>query len=88
MNTLQEGLYMKIIGLLRDLSEARKQSKAAKVASGQGLERKAGWGNYGPTGTNLITKRSMQGQLVNVPPHPVGKKSLLKGVPAPTTAQE
>lgn len=73
---------MKIIGLLRNLSEVRKKSPAAIDAAGKGLERKPGFGRYGPIGRNLVTKKSIGSALVNIPPHPVGKKALMKGVPA------
>lgn len=75
---------MKIVGLLRDLSEVRRKSLPSKMAAGRGLEKKPGWGAYGPKGTNIVTHRVRNGVLQQVPLHQTGHKPLLKGRPDPS----
>ena len=66
--------------ILKGIAEQRKVSMTSRIAKGKGLQRKPGFGNYGPKGSNLITTRSAQGQLKNVPLHPIGTPSIMKGV--------
>lgn len=48
-----------------------KKSQAAQDAEKLGLERKPGFGNYGPKGQDVVTHRSVQGKLVGVKDEPV-----------------
>lgn len=69
--------------VLRNIKEERQQTTSAKYAEARGLEKKPGFGNYGPKGTNIITHRSMGGKLKRVHLHRLGKKPLMTGKPVP-----
>ena len=69
--------------VLRQIKEDRKQTMSAKYAEGRGLEKKPGYGNYGPLGSSIITHRTMKGKLKRVHLHRLGKKPLMVGKPMP-----
>jgi hypothetical protein len=63
--------------LLEKITEQRLTGILAKKS---GLQRKPGYGNYGPTGP-YITHRSIKGRLKPVVPHRIGKDPIYKGQP-------
>lgn len=69
--------------VLKGIKEERQQSMSAQLAHARGLEKKPGFGNYGPKGSSIITHRSMGGKLKRVHLHRLGKKPLMTGKPVP-----
>lgn len=74
---------MMVRKILAKIAEERKQAMTAKMAKGKGLERKGGYGNYGPVGQDIVTHRAMDGEIKNVPLHQVGYEPMMRGEPMP-----
>lgn len=69
--------------ILQQIIEDRTKSQSGILAVRTGLERKKGFGNYGPAGQPYITHRSLRGQFKPVSPHRIGQKAQLTGKPEP-----
>jgi len=69
--------------LLQQIIEDRTTSPQGILAKRSGLQRKKGFGNYGPAGQPYITHRSLRGQLKPVTPHRIGQKAPFSGKPEP-----
>lgn len=62
--------------ILQGILQERRMTAAAHQANSVGLEKKPGFGNWGPVGRNLVTRRTIKGHLKSVTPHRIGKKAL------------
>ena len=70
--------------LLTQLIEGRKKNMQGILAMRTGVEKKPGFGNYGPASGPYITHRSLRGNLKPVIPHRIGQEPKLTGLPMPT----
>lgn len=69
--------------LLTQIVEDRKKNLRGILALKTGLERKPGYGNYGPPAQPYVTHRSIKGNLKPVIPHRLGQDAKLTGMPNP-----
>lgn len=70
--------------ILTQIVEDRKKNLQGILALRTGLEKKPGFGNYGPPTSPYITHRSIRRNLKPVIPHRIGQPAKLTGLPEPT----